>query len=160
MPLVLEIDGAPGEVFSRIVRALPDGHHWLVSDPDGRVVIARIEGEELFRELILSPRDDGRFDVEALASRGVSEFAVMALVALAITASLVAITWLWFNGPSGRMGFALGMVMALGVPSGVIALGQRFVDPGREPLAERNLERAVRHATATLSDARWINTDD
>lgn len=154
----IAFDGPPGPTFHDVIRALPDGRAWLVSDPTGRVVIARSEGAELVREVILSSDEEG-WTLECLASRGVSELAVMALVGAALGSSILALAWSWFAGPDGALGFALGLVLALGVPSGVIVLGRGLIDPGRDQRAERNLERAVRHAVATVSAATLLNTD-
>jgi hypothetical protein len=160
MGLNIQLDGHPGQAFEQVIRALPDGRSWMLSDLEGRVIIARHEGEELFREAILSAGETNGWDVECLASKGVSEFAVMGLVGLAIASSLGAVVWVWLYGPSGVLGFALGMVLASGVPSGVITIGQRILDPGREERAERNLQRAVRHAVAVVPTATLVSTDD
>ncbi|MEZ4318462.1 MAG: hypothetical protein R3F61_13200 [Myxococcota bacterium] len=151
----LELDGPPGQVFAEIVRLMPDGRQWLVSDPDGPVVIARDEGR-LVREAILTALDDGTYDIELLASSGVSELALQVLVAAALCACLMAIagTWLW--GPGGLIGLMLGVTLAGSIPSMVLAVGQRMLDPGRDASAEKHLERAMRFAIAECQRARLL----
>ena len=80
MALRIRFDGHPGQRFAQVIRALPDGRSWLVSDVEGAVVIARSEGD-LLREAILSEGETGEWDVECLASEGVSELALQALPA-------------------------------------------------------------------------------
>lgn len=159
MSMTLRMEEHPGETFARVIRALPDGRHWLISDLEGRVVIARNEGEELFREAILSETDDGLWDVECLASRGVSEAVIMGLVALAVTSSIATLAWMRVYGPPGFGGLVYGLVLALTVPAGVITIGRRVVDPGREERVERNLERALRFAIAQVSGVTLVVTE-
>ncbi|MCA9568456.1 MAG: hypothetical protein KC656_11460, partial [Myxococcales bacterium] len=103
--------------------------------------------------------DGTTWDVECLASRGVSELTIMALVALAILSSIATLVWVWTYGPPGFGGLVYGLVLALTVPAGVITIGRRVIDPGREPRAERNLERAMRFAIAQVPGVTLLNTD-
>lgn len=157
MGLVIRIDGHPGRAFASAIRRLPDGARWIFSDLDGAVVIAREDGE-LLREAILSPRDEqpGTFDVECLASGGVSEAALLALVGVAGLACLFGVFAAWWWGPGGLMGLVLGVCLAGGLPSVVLALGQRALDPGRDAGAEAQLERAVRFAVAHAPDVHVL----
>lgn len=156
MALVVEIDGPPGEVFTEVVRLLPDGRQWLVSDPAGAIVIAR-EERSLVREAILTTLDDGTFDIEVLASNGVSELALQALVGGALLTCLLSVgaTWLW--GPGGLMGLVLGVCLAGTLPAMVLAVGQQALDPGRDAAAEKQLERALRFAIAQCQRATLVD---
>lgn len=155
MSLRVRIDGHPGQRFAEVIRALPDGRSWLVSDVEGAVVIARSEGV-LLREAILSESDDGTWDVECLASEGVSELALQALVFSAIVTAAVALFAVWWAGFDGVMGLMLGFAAAASLPALVLAIGGRFVDPGRDAGAEAHLERALRFAIATVPGADLI----
>jgi hypothetical protein len=150
MGLVLQLEGHPGQAFAEVVRLLPDGADWLLSDLEGTVVIARSDGEQLLREAILSPVEDrpGTWEVECLASPGVHELALQGLVATAVVSSPLAVLAVWWAGYGGLMGLIFGVCVAGGVPSIVMAIGQRLIDPGRDVRAEAQLERALRYAVA------------
>lgn len=159
MPLTIRLAEPAGETFAQVIRHLPDGRDWLVSDPTGPVVIARNEGEEVVREAILSRLEeetDDVWDLECLASRGVPELFIVGLVALALASSIATLIWMRLNGPPGVGGLVYGLVLALTVPAGVITLGRRLVDPGRESRVEQNLERALRFAVAQVPGASIV----
>lgn len=155
MALRIRIDGHPGRRFAEVIRALPDGRSWLVSDVEGAVVIARSEGA-LLREAILSEGDAGTWDVECLASEGVSELALQALVLTAIVAAVTALFAVWWAGYDGVFGLLVGFGAAAMLPALVLAVGAPFVDPGRDEGAEAHLERALRFAIATVAGADLI----
>lgn len=155
MPLQLRIEGDPGERFAQVIRALPDGQSWLVSDQKGAVVIARNEGV-LLREAIFSEADDGTWDVECLASEGVSELALQALVASSLLTCFTAIGLVWWLGIEGLIGLVAGVVAACTLPAFVLAIGQWLLDPGRDVGAEAHLERAMRFAVAQVPGADLI----
>ncbi|MCB9674027.1 MAG: hypothetical protein H6737_02865 [Alphaproteobacteria bacterium] len=158
MGLVLELEGPPGHVFAEIVRLLPDGRNWLISDPEGAVVIAREEGN-LVREAIFTALDDGTYDIEVLAGMGVSEIALQGLVGTALFACVLAIVGAWIWGPTGLMGLAVGVCLAGTVPAMVLAVGQRMLDPGRDAGAEKQLERAMRMAIAECKRAKLVSVE-
>ena len=149
-------EGSPGEGFTRVIRHLPDQRDWLVSDPERPVVLARSEGE-LIREVVLTVQGEGPHDLEWHASRGVVEWHLQALVAVALIACIgsLAAAWWWF--PHDVMGLMLGLVLAATVPNGVMAVGQRVVDPGRDLAAEAQLERALRYSVALLPGVSTVD---
>ncbi len=162
--LRVEVEGPPGEAFQEIVRLLPDARQWLVSDPSRPVVIARDDSETV-RELIFAAPEapdppDGPWQLEVLASSGVSELVLQGLVGAALASGLLAlgVTWVW--GPGGWMGLALGVGFGGSTPAVVMAIGQRFVDPGRDEAAEKQLERAVRFAIAQCDKAEVVSPAD
>ena len=155
MALILRIEGDPSERFAQVIRALPDGQTWLVSDRKGAVVIARNEGT-LLREAIFSESDDGTWDVECLASEGVSELALQVLVAAALLTCFVAIAVVWWIGVEGLGGLVVGVVAACTLPAFVLAVGQWLLDPGRDVGAEAHLERAMRFAVAQVPGADLV----
>lgn len=149
MSLVLHVDGHPGQAFAAVVRELPDGATWLLSDLEGAVIIARSEGDVL-REAILWPVEGspGSYDIECLVSAGVSELSLQILVGLAGATCILSIVGVWLSGVPGLWGLILGICMAGAMPSLVLAVGQRILDPGRDGPAEAQLERALRFAAA------------
>lgn len=163
MPLRIAVEGPPGEVIQEIVRLLPDARKWLVSDPDRPVVIAR-DDSEVVRELIFAAPeapdpDDGPWELEVLASRGVNELVLQGLVGLALAAGVGALVAMWVWGPGGWMGVVLGIGFGGSLPAVVMAIGQQLVDPGRDAAAEKQLERAVRFAIAQCDRAVVVEAD-
>lgn len=159
MSFTIALEGPTEEVFSELVRSLPDGSRWMVSATQGSVIIAR-EESRLVREAILTQLEDGRYDLEVLASEGVDELALQLLVGAALLSCLLAIigTWLW--GPGGWLGLLVGVVFAGTIPAMVLAVGQRMLDPGRDVAAEDQLQRAVRMAIAQCDRAQLLSTGD
>jgi len=153
------LDGPSEEVFSELVRSLPDGSRWMFSATQGSVIIAR-EESRLVREAILTKLEDGRYDLEVLASAGVNELALQVLVGAALLSCVMAITGTWLWGPEGWLGLLVGVVFAGTIPAMVLAAGQRVLDPGRDEAAEEQLQRAVRMAIAQCDRARLLSTGD
>lgn len=159
MTMPLEFEGDPGPVFASVIRALPNGRDWLVSDVAGAVVIARCE-DTMVREAILSVDENGAYEVQCLASEGVDEFRLELLVIAALVSCALSIVGTWFLGPSGMLGLVVGVVFAGTVPAMVLAIGQQLLDPGRDAGAEAQLERALRYSIAQTPAVRLLNTGD
>ena len=156
--------GPPGEVVQEIVHLLPDSSGWLVSDPSRPVIIARDDTDRVRELIFAAPEEpdppDGPWELEVLASAGVDELVLQALVGVALAAGLLALGAMWIWGPGGWMGLALGVGFGGSLPAVVMAIGQRWVDPGRDLATETQLERAVRFAIAQCDRASIVSPDD
>ena len=151
--LYVTLGGHGGHSFSQLIRALPDGEQWLISDPQGSVVIARSEGE-VIREAICAPVDGNLFEIECLASRPVDLLLLQGLVAGALFAGAIAVGVTWWAELPGIWGVLAGISVAGAVPSMILALGQRFLVPEREHALEHELLVAVCQATDQLPFVR------